>query len=113
MKVIKTSDCNSRDSYSGRVTPAMICAGIYPNGGIDTCQVRKPTQSRNLAINLTFDVTPTFKGDSGGPMVAKVGGNYELVGATSWGRGCAWHSLPGIYADIRRTQKPLLNIGLG
>ena len=47
-------------------------------------------------------------------MVAKVGGNYELVGATSWGRGCAWHSLPGIYADIRRTQKPLnMNTGLG
>ena len=43
-------------------------------------------------------------------MVAKVGGNYELVGATSWGRGCAWHSLPGIYADIRRTQKPLSNV---
>ena len=40
MQIVKTSDCNSRDSYSGRITPAMICAGIYPNGGIDTCQVR-------------------------------------------------------------------------
>ena len=37
-------------------------------------------------------------------MVTKVGNNYELVGATSWGRGCAWRSLPGIYADIRRKQ---------
>ena len=40
MQIVSTSDCNSRDSYSGRITPAMICAGIYPNGGIDTCQVR-------------------------------------------------------------------------
>ena len=35
-------------------------------------------------------------------MVTKVGDNYELVGATSWGRGCAWSSFPGVYADIRR-----------
>ena len=39
-------------------------------------------------------------------MVAKVGDNYELVGATSWGRGCAWRSLPGVYADIRRNKFP-------
>ncbi len=57
----------------------MLCAGVYPNGGVDTCQ-----------------------GDSGGPLVTRVGDNYELVGATSWGRGCAGRYLPGVYADIRR-----------
>jgi len=38
------------------------------------------------------------QGDSGGPLVAHLGdGQFELVGATSWGIGC---SGGGIYADV-------------
>jgi secreted trypsin-like serine protease len=39
----------------------------------------------------------TCQGDSGGPMVslAANGLNYEQIGITSWGYGCADASYPG------------------
>lgn len=55
----------------------MICAG-YPQGGTDTCE-----------------------GDSGGPLLASVGHGVErLVGATSFGAGCAEAGKPGVYARV-------------
>ena len=79
VSVINRATCNGRRSYAGRLTVNMLCAGIFPNGGVDTCQ-----------------------GDSGGPLVAKGGpsGNYELVGVTSFGNGCAARFFPGVYADV-------------
>jgi trypsin len=55
----------------------MLCAG-YPQGGTDTCE-----------------------GDSGGPLLARAaGGEPRLVGATSFGNGCAQPGKPGVYARI-------------
>jgi trypsin len=54
----------------------MLCAG-YPQGGTDTCQ-----------------------GDSGGPLLAAAGGSLRLVGATSFGAGCAKAGKPGVYARL-------------
>jgi trypsin len=55
----------------------MLCAG-YPRGGTDTCQ-----------------------GDSGGPLLVPVGGGtFRLVGATSFGQGCAQAGHPGVYARL-------------
>ncbi|XP_073239582.1 properdin-like isoform X2 [Porites lutea] len=59
------------------VTDRMICAG-FQAGKIDSC-----------------------KGDSGGPFVCKDRGRYVLVGATSWGVGCAKADQPGVYTDIK------------
>ncbi|MFD1149975.1 S1 family peptidase [Saccharothrix hoggarensis] len=67
-----TSDSTCRTAYSNYSPTHMVCAG-YPQGGTDTCQ-----------------------GDSGGPLVA--GG--KLIGATSFGRGCALAGYPGVYARI-------------
>lgn len=56
----------------------MICAGIYPAGGKDTCF-----------------------GDSGGPLTASVDGRRVLAGVTSWGsEPCAIPNYPGVYARI-------------
>ncbi|MGI9183813.1 MAG: S1 family serine peptidase [Solirubrobacteraceae bacterium] len=55
----------------------MLCAG-YPQGGTDTCQ-----------------------GDSGGPLLAPLSdGKLLLVGATSFGNGCARPGHPGVYARL-------------
>jgi len=76
--IISRNDC--RSGYGNQITASMVCAGVG-GGGIDSCS-----------------------GDSGGPLVALVpptaSGNYELVGATSWGRQCALDGYPGVYADV-------------
>jgi len=69
---ISTSTCNGSNAYAGAILPGMFCAGVMA-GGKDACQ-----------------------GDSGGPV--KHGNN--LIGATSWGYGCAVRNRPGVYADV-------------
>ena len=51
-------------NYNGKISEDMVCAGAQ---GKDACQ-----------------------GDSGGPFTVKsAAGQHELVGAVSWGYGCA------------------------
>ncbi len=58
-----------------------LCAG-FPQGGTDTCQ-----------------------GDSGGPMYStSTFGARRVVGATSYGTGCARPGEPGVYARVADTQ---------
>lgn len=73
--LITNERCNSL--YPGRITDRMQCAG-FEAGGIDSCQ-----------------------GDSGGPLVCPIKGVYTILGATSWGEGCAMPGSPGVYANIR------------
>ncbi len=67
-----------RDSGANFDDDAMLCAGLFGTGGVDTCQ-----------------------GDSGGPMVARVGEDaYLQVGIVSWGHGCAQAQFPGVYTQV-------------
>lgn len=71
------SDTKCANAYPGRTVPGTeVCAG-YDEGGVDTCQ-----------------------GDSGGPMLVRDGGEWLLVGITSWGHGCAQAGKPGVYAEV-------------
>uniref|UniRef100_A0A8C1Y905 Transmembrane serine protease 3a n=1 Tax=Cyprinus carpio TaxID=7962 RepID=A0A8C1Y905_CYPCA len=65
--------------YQGYISPGMICAG-YLDGGTDSCQ-----------------------GDSGGPLACEDSFTWKLVGATSWGQGCAEKNKPGVYTRITQS----------
>jgi hypothetical protein len=40
VNIISDTVCNSTEAYNGWIRESMVCAGIYPSGGIDTCQVK-------------------------------------------------------------------------
>ena len=72
-----TTDAYCAGAYGDFDPATMVCAG-YPQGGVDTCQ-----------------------GDSGGPMFARNAiGELRVVGATSFGDGCARPGKPGVYARV-------------
>ncbi len=73
---VENSTCNEVESYDGRVTGVMMCAG-KSEGGVDACQ-----------------------GDSGGPIVGEVDGKNTLVGIVSWGDGCARRLKYGVYTRV-------------
>jgi secreted trypsin-like serine protease len=76
-----TTDAYCAGAYDDFDAKTMVCAG-FPQGGVDTCQ-----------------------GDSGGPMFGKTStGALRVVGATSFGEGCAREGKPGVYARVADTE---------
>lgn len=75
--VIARTTCQS-NYPSESITTRMFCAG-YSSGGKDSCN-----------------------GDSGGPIINKTSG--ILLGAVSWGYGCAVAGSPGVYTSFADTE---------
>lgn len=74
VKIVDDVTCNAR--YDRALGIEHLCAGIMPDGGVDTCQ-----------------------GDSGGPLMVPDGsGGLLHAGIVSFGQGCAWPLFPGVYA---------------
>jgi len=73
------TDCQQTGYPSWQIKESMLCAqgGSATDGIIDACQ-----------------------GDSGGPLVCEKDGAWRIYGATSWGRGCAGATFPGIWARV-------------
>lgn len=80
---ISRKTCNSFNSYNGRITDAMMCAGTIPKIGANTIY------------------QDSCQGDSGGPLVASIGSSKPvLVGVTSWGDGCGQPNKFGVYTRL-------------
>ncbi|XP_030044003.1 serine protease 55-like [Microcaecilia unicolor] len=80
MALIKQSIC--QDWYP-TLTKNMLCAS-YEEGGREACQ-----------------------GDSGGPLVCKYWKDnlWYQVGIVSWGKGCTWRQRPGVYTQVSKYVK--------
>ncbi|KAG7520195.1 trypsin-3-like [Solea senegalensis] len=77
LPIFATEKCNSSESFDGKITENMLCAG-YSTGGKDACM-----------------------GDSGGPLICE----GRLYGVVSWGKGCAEAQLPGVYTAVSKYRK--------
>ncbi|XP_071442544.1 serine protease 1-like [Hetaerina americana] len=72
VNIVSQENCSA--AYAKSIPPSQICAAAP---GKDSCQ-----------------------GDSGGPMVVESDGTWQLIGITSWGRGCANPKYPGVYTNV-------------
>jgi trypsin len=81
LPIISNTTCS--EAYSSEITDNMICAG-YSEGGKDSCY-----------------------GDSGGPLMVQIDGEWVHAGVVSWGQGCAQ---PGFYGVNARSSEAVVFI---
>nr|XP_023680002.1 urokinase-type plasminogen activator-like [Paramormyrops kingsleyae] len=81
VQLVAQKDCTSDTYYGTAVTDNMFCA------------------------NSRTWTTDACKGDSGGPLICKVGNHMFLFGIVSWGEECAKRNRPGVYTKVTNYNK--------
>ncbi|XP_048864402.1 urokinase-type plasminogen activator-like [Brienomyrus brachyistius] len=81
VQLVAQEDCTSNTYYGTKVTDNMFCASSH-DWTTDAC-----------------------KGDSGGPLICKVGNHMFLFGIVSWGEECAKRNRPGVYTKVTNYNK--------
>ena len=82
------------------ITTDAYCAGAYPNGLSEAPDDGSFDPKTMFCAGYPQGGTDTCEGDSGGPLLVSARGTLVLVGATSFGKGCAEAGHPGVYARL-------------
>nr|XP_039274309.1 transmembrane protease serine 2-like [Styela clava] len=90
---------------SGGSASNILQAVTIPLVNLETCKTSFPAVGYHLKDGMICAGTAaggkdSCQGDSGGPLVTPYSSRRYLVGATSWGIGCALPNRPGVYADV-------------
>jgi len=85
--IVSHSVCDDAYAVEGESidSKSELCAG-YQSGGKDSCQ-----------------------GDSGGPLFVERNNEFYQVGVVSWGIGCGWEELYGVYAHVPKLKSWVQN----
>lgn len=82
------------------ITTDAYCAKAYPNGLSQAADDGSFDANTMLCAGYPQGGTDACEGDSGGPLLVPARGGLALVGATSFGKGCAESGHPGVYARL-------------